>query len=809
MGSVWKGKYEGAAFLTEILDPYHARWIFGERDMEEWEVEERLKSLKENLELTAKQKKLTHGFTTRDFYDLDVFSNRRMKPPNLTNGIHPIFRDNLWDLDFDKIPSQTGYFRLEDECPLVGDWSMANPIVRNVMHPVLRLASRMISHLCYLPFFDAILNSERVPIDSSRLPEELKTGEYREYYEAYSVCQILPRKVLGEKQIAENQKKLNEIFKYMIEECDFTLAFYQMGRDFLGGQLEPASRTGAYVTVKEQGGVALCLFASTAMVLPLLRPDLNDSERQRMEFYVAKVMTHEVTIFGGVPSPIDHWDIRWPHAVHLGFWLREPWPTQYDLYLSQWYLTDPKMPDTYRLYPLQVSFYEGLQMEEFWQARLAAFGGRALYLGTIKQGVKCTITDGKADLEKIQRDPSLPHQFLNDIVERLIPNRKDPSTLTPEERDTEQFIRALASQQTTEDEFWKNRELMRQSISTILKKNYSSWKKMERSERAALIAAVDQARQSHQRAVQALLELERSQGSIFPERRINLLEWNMGMHEYMRECRLATFGDYEKFFSDPPRLKGELVIEEILAGLGFCRMLLWSEKLRTSDAVRSLPSSQELQSLDSGLKQFDIEDSTAKYMSHEVLQGIFESERCSWFAEQVALCYIIWFRENTDNLTKLRRIETIEKRMLQIRNGLRSFSINETYSVTFSGEVLECPEDWVPRVENALKRIAKLISFLRKQDPEGEIRTGLDPADIEMDILDTDTDPSIGKSDRGGSDRGDPSDGGSHEYGFDEDNSDQGSDSKEHRDDTESKSGSESGSEDWDSEDDSKPPSST
>ncbi|CAG8975448.1 hypothetical protein HYALB_00004762 [Hymenoscyphus albidus] len=602
-----------------------------------------------------------------------------------------------------------------------------------MMHPVLRLASRMISHLCYLPFFDAILNSERLPIDPSRLPEELKTGEYQEYYEAYNVSQILPRKSFGEKQIAENQKRLKGIFKYMIEECDFTLAFYQMGRDFIGGQLEPANRTGAYVAVKEQGGVALCLFASTAMVLPLLRPDLNDSERQRMEFSVAKVMTHEVT-----------------------------------------------------------------------QAKLAALGGRALYLGTIKQGVKCTITDDKADLNKIQRDSSLPHQFLNDVVEKILPHRKDPSTLTPEERDTEQFVRALASQQTTEDEFWENRELMRQSRSTILKKNYSSWKKMERSERAALIAAVNQARQSHQRAVQVLLELERSQGSIFSERRTNLLGWNMGMHEYMRECRLETFGDYEKFFRDPPKLKGELVIEDILVGLGFCRMLLWSKKLRTSDAVQSLPSSQELQSLDSGLKRFDIEDSTAKYMSHEVLTGIFESQRCSWFAEQVALCYIIWFRENINNLTKLRRIETIEKKVLQIRNGLKSFSINETYSVTFSGEVLECPEDWVPRVDNALKRIAELISFLRNRDPEGEIRTGLDAADIEIDTIDTDTDPSIGESDGG-----DPSDGDSDEYGFDEDDSDQGSDSKERRNDTESESGSESESENGDSEDDTKSPSGT
>lgn len=44
------------------------------------------------------------------------------------------------------------YYRLEDDCPLIGEWSMREPRVRDMMRPILRLASRMISQACLLPF---------------------------------------------------------------------------------------------------------------------------------------------------------------------------------------------------------------------------------------------------------------------------------------------------------------------------------------------------------------------------------------------------------------------------------------------------------------------------------------------------------------------------------------------------------------------------------------------------------------------------------------------------------------------------------
>lgn len=62
---------------------------------------------------------------------------------------------------------------------------------------------------------------------------------------------------------------------------------------------------------------------------------------------------------------------------------------------------------------------------------------------------------------------------------------------------------------------------------------------MGSSNAARFIYSLDQVRQSYERAVHALFETERSQGSIYTERRLNLLEWNSGMHGFLKGVGLV------------------------------------------------------------------------------------------------------------------------------------------------------------------------------------------------------------------------------------------------------------------------------
>lgn len=50
---------------------------------------------------------------SRDLYGLDAISSRKLREPNLSNEIHPIFRAERWELDFEKLHAQTGYYRRE------------------------------------------------------------------------------------------------------------------------------------------------------------------------------------------------------------------------------------------------------------------------------------------------------------------------------------------------------------------------------------------------------------------------------------------------------------------------------------------------------------------------------------------------------------------------------------------------------------------------------------------------------------------------------------------------------------------------
>lgn len=102
------------------------------------------------------QKDKLRGFTTRQLYDLDAITNRKLRASTLDIEIHPAFRRKRWEEDVDPQLIRQHFYSLDDmeDKPdgLGGTWVAGNDLVWGVMEPVLRIATYIISNVHILPF---------------------------------------------------------------------------------------------------------------------------------------------------------------------------------------------------------------------------------------------------------------------------------------------------------------------------------------------------------------------------------------------------------------------------------------------------------------------------------------------------------------------------------------------------------------------------------------------------------------------------------------------------------------------------------
>lgn len=81
---------------------------------------------------------------------------------------------------------------------------------------------------------------------------------------------------------------------------------------------------------------------------------------------------------------------------------------------------------------------------------MTAFGGKALYLGSTRDGVEVT----KTKKERIRRAVSQPYEIYNDLLDRSLP-KSSLVDITPQVRGAINFAKELWDQQITEEEFCK------------------------------------------------------------------------------------------------------------------------------------------------------------------------------------------------------------------------------------------------------------------------------------------------------------------------------------------------------------------
>lgn len=119
-------------------------------------IDQTERDLRERIERF--QRRILHGFTSRNLADMDVITSRKLKDSTLNNPIIPLIRQNRWE-SRPPLPD----FTRDEMYPLIingheqGLWSMHNPLVYEIMKPALQIATRTICSLYTLPWVGTYL----------------------------------------------------------------------------------------------------------------------------------------------------------------------------------------------------------------------------------------------------------------------------------------------------------------------------------------------------------------------------------------------------------------------------------------------------------------------------------------------------------------------------------------------------------------------------------------------------------------------------------------------------------------------------
>jgi hypothetical protein len=97
--------------------------------------------------MEAYQRDRLGGFIINELQDAGCWDKSDAKGNNLEGAIHPLFEKRRW---MNRLPDDR---RLEIGKGVDGRWEMGNERVWEVMVPVLRLASRLISNVWLWPWF--------------------------------------------------------------------------------------------------------------------------------------------------------------------------------------------------------------------------------------------------------------------------------------------------------------------------------------------------------------------------------------------------------------------------------------------------------------------------------------------------------------------------------------------------------------------------------------------------------------------------------------------------------------------------------
>ncbi|TVY91478.1 hypothetical protein LAWI1_G004476 [Lachnellula willkommii] len=664
------------------------------------------------------QKIQLYGFTTRELVNLDAVSSRYLKSPDLSNDIHILMAQRRWETKIDVSSGRTGFYPIGNGYP--GDWVASNPIVWTAMLPCLRLASRMIMNFHMLTLqFDALLKGDTHPVAGNRLPPSpLQNMSSAPVF-------IPPKTTLHTRNgqsytFAETEKERDEIFKYMISaKMCLRWGFRIPTEDPLNGQADPVRDRVHGQTYWDSAGPrpALKIYINVTNVEPLLNQNLTDSERLNGQFFIAVTILHEImasgrhatwmarcdqdfnlhtnvtgnpyfedetlaevgfsmenNVFGGIPEAMGDNSYRQDHnSSHLGIWSTAPFMGLSFVHMSDKVLpvlTHPPLSKYKTVFPYKVTFIEDMHQEEFWEGAVRKYGLQVFRSRVSLVGARITYLD--ADHCKNSRKYRIgnhPEVFINNINTEK-PTPAELQSMTPQERASSKYVQKLVQSAKFEEAFFDISAYIHKEVDDVLRvisgsgSTAAKWQQQHYMKLAV---------EYHLAAAQALPASEETDGTIYTDRRENLLRWNKGVRVFIR--KLTGSSDGEEFRT-----------------LEYVRMLLSDPETTPSEAV-------EMSSLQQAT---DLYTSGQLAACLQACTDLAADTECSLFVEAAARVLAAMLQAVRPN---------VEDRAVDLHYGYNRLAM----ILGKPGVPGECPEAWKPSVNTFLTACADLYPQLQAE----------------------------------------------------------------------------------------------
>ncbi|PBP21106.1 hypothetical protein BUE80_DR008027 [Diplocarpon rosae] len=606
----------------------------------------------------AFQKRKLYGFTSRELAQLDCLPLRELKASNLASHIMPILRRENWE----QAPLQPDFSR-SNLYPLAdgrGVWSAHNDVVWDVLEPILTLASKFVGSAYVLPWFDALLRSERKKIpDWRRKPEDLNRTDLR-YFDPRPADQFIPSRA----STADRDKAFDElqnVYKY-------TFAFMSQDEDPMEPADEPpGSALGftatnfAYMNFDPTPNKEPRVFTwlKYSEFEPLLRTDITSAERMSIQWSIASTISHEVMhavqylstdLIGNYAGTEDFFSqealseigysfekaagnlpLSRPFldehgSLPLGWFFSRYWPTGSDVAnADEVELINPGVQMFDEMFPIPLSFYEDVHQEEFWSVAVRKFGHGIFHYRTRREGTRVQQNrhplTGKIRVKGGTRFQAFNQNFVaptNDFI-ASVESMEKLLGLHPSNRAAMRFGRSLILSSQAEQEFWDNtvrqEGLVKTAITAVA--DASRLAPTDENRRivfTGLLECMRDAISKHEVQVAAIRSLESVNATQYPDRRAALKTWNRGTRVFLRNLKAVDTINV-------------IDIEAPLLDLEICRMYLYDP---TDESMRATEDFVEIQSISFARAFFDEGEFT---LCRNLCLGVLASPWCSIFAQ--------------------------------------------------------------------------------------------------------------------------------------------------------------------------------
>ncbi|EKD18320.1 hypothetical protein MBM_03313 [Drepanopeziza brunnea f. sp. 'multigermtubi' MB_m1] len=561
----------------------------------------------DNARYEEYQRRLLHGFTTRELSSMDVITTRPLKRSTLLNGIHPIFAKSRWEKTPSPEHERLNLYALPDWPGLSGDWIADNEIVWKAIYPSLQIATRVLASVHLLAWFAALLapGKTKIPI------ERIHRGDFFDpaFVELDNMWSFTPKVPFDEALQSLTRQRLDRILENLMGSGELTFGFKHQSIDPWNNI--PAWEFSQIGVTQLFNSRTVSIFLGYNLAEPLLRNDLSDAERMGCEWNFASVLLHEIChavwygycleypgqlleknepyfkneplaelgyvmereVFGGVSGLM----LRGTFLCPLGYWLStEIISLDHCERTTQTILINPPLSNIQTYFPIKAEFFENIQQESFWRVSIGMLGMSGLHARTLAEGAQVTHSGlgpnnrvrGVAVkyLARIQEPDVRLSEFRRKLNEYF---KASGHRMSLEELENFRFGKAMLDNAVWEEAFWLTSVTLRGFLSTVMDTLEYTLSGKNRAARADALDKIDAflkaASAKHLSQINSFLALPHELRG--QDRHDDLLRWNRGARIYARGC-------YSLAFSDIDYTK-TAAFEQSILDLEFCRMLLY------------------------------------------------------------------------------------------------------------------------------------------------------------------------------------------------------------------------------------------